>query len=68
MAEIVNLRMARKQRSRANREVEAARNRAAFGRPASERKASKITASNEQNRLDAHLRDAPAKTGRDNPE
>lgn len=47
MAEIINLRRARRAKARAEKEVVAAQNRASFGRPAHERK---LTATLEEKR------------------
>lgn len=42
MADIVNLRQARKRKEREAREARAAENRSAFGRPKAEREASEV--------------------------
>jgi hypothetical protein len=52
MAEIVNLRQARKRKARADKETRAAENRIVFGRTKAER--DKITA---ERRLESHRRD-----------
>ncbi len=57
MAEIVNLRQARKRKARAGREDEAARNRAAHGRPKAERQLDRKRAEQAQTHLDAHKRE-----------
>jgi hypothetical protein len=54
MAEIVNLRRARKQRDRQEREKTAQENRVAFGLLKSERELTKAREDLERNRLDAH--------------
>lgn len=59
MAEIVNLRMARKKRAREAREAEASQNRIAFGRPKAEREAAALQARADKAHLDGHLREAP---------
>jgi hypothetical protein len=62
VADIVNLRQARKRAGRALREEEAARNRAVHGRPKAERVADEKRRDQETARLDAHRRD---RAGRD---
>lgn len=57
MAEIVNLRQARKQKARADRARVADQNRAAFGRTKEERERERRRAEQAAKRLDAHLRD-----------
>lgn len=57
MAEIVNLRLARKRKARASKERDAAGNRAAFGRPAGEKAADRAEGAREARRLDAHRRE-----------
>lgn len=54
MAEIVNLRRARKAKARADKEAKAAENRATFGRPKSERALSEAKAELAGRGLDAH--------------
>ena len=60
MAEIVNLRMARKQKARADREKIAAENRAVHGRSKAERLAGKAEQERAAARLDGHRLDHPA--------
>ena len=56
MAEIVNLRQARKARDRASREAEAAQNRLLFGRTKAERRLSDAERAKAERELDArHL-------------
>jgi hypothetical protein len=57
MAEIVNLRQARKAKARAEREEVAARNRAIHGRPKAERELERKKAETAITRLDAHKRE-----------
>jgi Domain of unknown function (DUF4169) len=57
MAEIINLRKARKAKARADKEAEAAENRAKFGRPKAERSQSKAAKNLLDRKLDAHRRD-----------
>ncbi len=57
MADIVNLRTVRKQRAKAERERDAAENRARFGKTRDEKVAERLSAELDQRRLDAHLRD-----------
>ena len=59
MADIVNLRTARKQKARAAREAEAAANRAAFGRPKAERELNAAKEAIDRQRLDGHRLDRP---------
>ncbi len=54
MAEIVNLRRARKARARADKEAAAAQNRARYGRPAHERKLSAILEEKREHSLSLH--------------
>lgn len=56
MAEIVNLRLARKARARAAREATAAVNRAAFGRSKAEKAVSKVEAARRERTLDGAKR------------
>lgn len=58
MAEIVNLRRARKARSRAAREAEAAQNRIAFGRTKAEREAARVEEERARRSLEGHRREA----------
>ena len=63
MAEIINLRRARKAKSRSDAEAKATENRAKFGRPKAERSLSDASQVLAERRLDAHR----LKTG-DEPE
>jgi hypothetical protein len=56
MAEIVNLRRARKAKSRADAEQKAAENRTRFGRSKAERESAKANTVLDTRRLDAHRR------------
>lgn len=55
MAEIVNLRRARKAKARADKESVAAANRARFGRPAHERKLTATLEEKQKHSLSLHL-------------
>ena len=57
MAEIINLRKARKKKARAEKEAEAAENRAKFGQPKEERSQSETAKDLLDRKLDAHRRD-----------
>jgi hypothetical protein len=57
MAEIVNLRQARKQKARAEKEARASDNRIQFGRTKAEKKLTKAERDMAARRLDAHKRD-----------
>jgi Domain of unknown function (DUF4169) len=57
MAEIINLRKARKKKARAEKEAEAAENRAKFGRPKEERSQSEAAKDLLDRKLDAHRRE-----------
>ena len=57
MAEIINLRQARKNKARAEKEARADANRIAFGRTKAEKKLTKAAQDLEKSRLDAHKRD-----------
>ena len=57
MAEIVNLRQARKRKRRDDKERAAAANRASHGRSASDKAKSGLERSLEEKRLDAHRRE-----------
>ena len=57
MAEIVNLRQARKRRARAEKDAQAEQNRLSFGRTKAEREASAAKAELEARRLEGHRRD-----------
>lgn len=63
MAEIVNLRRARKTRSKAEAEARAAENRIAFGRTKAEKKQSEAEKALQATRLDGHrlTREKPGK-------
>lgn len=56
MADIVNLRNARKRKARVEKEQVAAENRARFGRTRDERVTDRLDKELEQRRLDAHQR------------
>jgi hypothetical protein len=60
MAEVVNLRLARKNKARAEKETRASRNRVAFGRTKAERDATKTEKEIAERRLDLHRRDDEA--------
>ena len=55
-ADLINLRRARKAKLRAERETEAAENRAAFGRTREERERARAEAKRASAKLDAHQR------------
>ena len=57
MAEIVNLRQARKQKARAEKEARATENRVSFGRTKAEKKLSQAEQDLAKSRLDSHQRD-----------
>ena len=57
MAEIINLRKARKAKARATKKAEAAENRAKFGRPKRERSESEASKDLLDRKLDAHRRE-----------
>ena len=57
MAEIINLRRARKRKERAEKEARAADNRLAFGRSKADRTLTDARADLAERRLDAHKRD-----------
>ena len=57
MAEIVNLRLARKRKAHADKEAKAAENRISFGRPKGERSLRKAEKDLADRRLDAHRLD-----------
>ena len=57
MAEIINLRKARKKKARAEKETEAAENRAKFGRPNEEQTLSEASKDLRDRKLDAHRRE-----------
>jgi hypothetical protein len=61
MAEIINLRQARKAKARAEKEAKAAANRTRFGRSARERDLERAEQTRAERRLDGHrLEDDPA--------
>ena len=57
MAEIINLRQARKNKARAEKEARADENRLAFGRTKAEKNLTKARQDLAKNRLDQHKRD-----------
>ena len=57
MAEIINLRKARKKKARAEKEAVAAENRAKFGRPNEEQTQSEASKDLLDRKLDAHRRE-----------
>ncbi|MGO4386869.1 DUF4169 family protein [Microvirga sp. 2YAF29] len=57
MAEIINLRQARKNKTRADKEARADQNRISFGRTKTEKELTKAERELEQRRLDSHKRD-----------
>lgn len=57
MAEVVNLRLARKRKVRAEKDATAAQNRLSFGRTKAEREAADKTRALEAKKIDAHKRD-----------
>lgn len=57
MAEIVNLRQARKRKARAERENQAAENRAKFGKTMAEKLKDKAIKALDDRRLEGHKRD-----------
>jgi hypothetical protein len=57
MAEIINLRQARKQKARAEKEARADENRIAFGRTKTEKNLTKAEQDLAKSRLDSHKRD-----------
>ena len=59
MAEIVNLRLARKRKARAVKEAEAADNRALHGRTKAEKQRERMAGENNRAFLDGHFRDKP---------
>lgn len=59
MAEIINLRLARKARTRSKAAEQAAENRARHGRTATERQRQQAETERAASQLDAHLRDKP---------
>lgn len=61
MGEVVNLRRARKDRARREKEAQAQDNRVAFGRSKAERELADAKKSLESRRMDAHKRETPEK-------
>lgn len=59
MGDVVNLRQRRKAADRANREAEAAANRAKFGRSKAEKQAARAEAALEARRFEGHRLGAP---------
>jgi hypothetical protein len=57
MAEIINLRQARKAKARAGKEAEAAANRARFGRTKAEKELEAARRKLEEKAIDAHKRE-----------
>ena len=71
MAELVNLRRARKARQRAEQEAQAAENRARFGRPKAEKRLEAARAEKARRDLEGKRRepgDAPGSRGAPDPE
>lgn len=62
MGDLVNLRRARKDRARREKEAKAEENRVAFGRSKAEREGSAAQNRLEAARLDAHRRETPEET------
>ena len=65
MADIVNLRQARKKKRRDDAERDAAANRVLHGRPAGEKYKDRLGRELAEKRLEAHRRDAPPNSGGD---
>ncbi len=59
MAEVINLRLARKARTRSKAAVQAAENRALHGQTRAERQGRQAEAERKVRALEAHLRDKP---------
>ncbi len=59
-ANVVNLRLARKRRARAEAETKAVENRVAFGRPKHERRQAEAERAHAERRLDGQRRVPPA--------
>ena len=72
MAELVNLRRARKARQRAGKEAQAAENRARFGRPKAEKRLEAARAEKERRDLEGKRREpddaSPGARGAPDPE
>ncbi|WP_243371725.1 DUF4169 family protein [Microvirga solisilvae] len=62
MAEIINLRQARKNKARADKEARADQNRITFGRTKAEKELTKAERELAQRRIDAHKRDDDEKS------
>ena len=58
MSDIVNLRMVRKRKARADKEQLASENRALHGRTKAEKDRDRLVGEKAETRLDGHLRDA----------
>ncbi|MBB3018076.1 hypothetical protein FHR70_001116 [Microvirga lupini] len=58
MAEIINLRQARKQKARAEKEARAEQNRITFGRTKAEKTLTKVEQDMTKTRLEGHKRDS----------
>jgi hypothetical protein len=68
MAEIINLRAARKAKARAEKEAHADENRARFGRPRQETMSTEATRDMQDRKLDAHRVDGAGEDfGTDDP-
>ena len=65
MAEIINLRAARKAKARAEKETEADENRARFGRPRQEQMSTEATRDMQDRKLDAHRVDGAGEDSAD---
>lgn len=63
MAEIVNLRRARKSRARSDKEARASENRTRFGRTRAEREAEAAASTQVTRELDGHKLDRPGADG-----
>ncbi len=59
MADVINLRLARKARARSDAEALAAQNRAQHGQAGSSRRQQRADAARAERALDAHRRDKP---------
>ena len=68
MADIINLRRARKRKERAEKDAKAAENRIAFGRSKAERALGDAQKDLATRRLDSHKRDGEAERRLDGPE
>lgn len=65
MAEIINLRMARKHKARADKEAQAQQNRITFGRTKAEKQQTSAEKALADKRIDGHRRDNIDGNGRD---